>query len=77
MRIELDAREKALIAQYWYNAPEEIKAQLLNKRRKTFDLEPNDIKELIGYLSLECNHCDNRLLALELDELCERLECRF
>ena len=74
MRIELDSREKALIHKYWYTAPEEIKAQLLNKRRKSIDIEPDEIKDLIGYLSLECNHCDNRQLAIELDDLCERLE---
>ena len=74
MRIELDNREKALIHKYWYTAPEAIKVQLLNKRRKTIDIDPDEIKDLIRYLSLECNHCNNRKLAIELDELCERLE---
>lgn len=77
MRIELDSREKELIHKYWYTAPEKIKAQLLNKRRKTIDIEPDEIEDLIGYLSLECNHCKNNGLAFDLDELCERLEYRY
>ncbi|TXL16265.1 hypothetical protein BMR05_00115 [Methylococcaceae bacterium HT4] len=74
MRIEFNNREKEFIHQYWYTVPEHIKTQLINKRRKTIDIEQNDIKELVGYLSLECNHCNSRQLAFELDDLRERLE---
>jgi len=74
MRIQINNREKELIHQYWYTAPEHIKTQITNKRRKTIDIEQDDIKELVGYLSLECNHCNNRQLAFELDDLCEMLE---
>ncbi|QCW83265.1 hypothetical protein [Methylotuvimicrobium buryatense] len=74
MRIELDSREKELIHKYWYVVPKNIKSQLVNKRRKTVDIEPDELKDLIGYLSLECNHCNSNSLAFELDELCEKLE---
>jgi len=74
MRIQISNREKELIHKYWYTAPEKVKAQLTNKRRKTIDIEMEDIKDLIGYLSLECNHCESRQLAFELDDLCEMLE---
>ena len=74
MRIQINSREKELIYKYWYMAPENVKSQLTNTRRKTLDIEPDDIKDLVGYLSLECNHCDNKKLAYELDDLCEMLE---
>ncbi|WP_428355409.1 hypothetical protein [Methyloprofundus sp.] len=74
MRIQINNHEKELIYKYWYTAPESVKVQLKNKRRKTIDIEQGDIKELVGYLSLECNHCNNRQLAFELDDLCEMLE---
>jgi len=74
MRIQINNREKELIHKYWYMAPENVKSQLTNTRRKTIDIEPDNIKDLVGYLSLECNHCSNKKLAYELDNLCEMLE---
>lgn len=74
MRVQINNREKELIYKYWYTAPKNIKDQLTNTRRKTIDIEPNNIKDLVGYLSLECNHCNNKKLAYELDDLCEMLE---
>jgi len=74
MRIQISNREKELIHKYWSMAPEDVKSQLTNTRRKTLDIEPADIKDLVGYLSLECNHCNNKKLAYELDDLCEMLE---
>lgn len=74
MRIQITNREKELIHKYWYIAPESMKAQLLNKRRKTIDIKPSEVKDLVGFLSLECNHCKNKQLAFELDDLCEMLE---
>ena len=58
MRIQINNSEKELIHEYWYTAPENVKVQLTNKRRKTIDIEIEDLKDLVGYLSLECNHCD-------------------
>ena len=74
MRIQINNREKELILKYWYIAPESVKAQLINKRRKTIDIGMEDLKDLVGFLSLECNHCKNKQLAFELDDLCEILE---
>ena len=74
MRIQINSREKELILKYWYIAPESVKAQLINKRRKTIDIGMEDLKDLVGFLSLECNHCKNKQLAFELDDLCEILE---
>ena len=74
MRIQINNREKELIHKYWYIAPESVKAQLTNKRRKTIDIEYKDLKDLVGFLSLECNHCKNKQLAFELNDLCEMLE---
>lgn len=74
LRIQLSNREKQLIEKYWYTAPDEIVSQLRNKRRKTVDIKHRDLEEVVGYLSLECNHCNNDDLMIELDELCEKLE---
>jgi len=74
VRIQINNREKELILKYWYIAPESVKAQLINKRRKTIDIGMEDLKDLVGFLSLECNHCKNKQLAFELDDLCEILE---
>jgi len=74
MRIQINNREKEIIHKYWYTATESMKVQLTNKRRKTIDIEQDDIQDLVGYLSLECNHCNNKNLAYELDDLCEMLE---
>ena len=73
-RIHINNREKQLIHKYWHTAPDDISCQLLNKRRKTIDIKPGLLKDCIGYLSLECNHCNNDHLMIELDELCEKLE---
>ena len=75
MRIKVDDREKQLIHEYWYAASKQIQAQLLNKQRKTIDIEYDELQDLVGYLALECNHCRSKKLAAELDELCDRLEC--
>ena len=40
MKIQINNREKELIHRYWHTAPESVKAQLLNKRRKTIDIKP-------------------------------------
>ncbi len=77
MRIQLDNREKKLIHEYWYAAPKEMQVQLLNIRRKTIDIEYEELQDLIGYLAAECNHCRNKKLAAELNELCDRLECEL
>lgn len=45
-----------------------------NKQRKTIDCTHEEVEDLVGYLSLECNHCKSKSLALELNELCEKLE---
>jgi len=74
MRIQLDNREKELIHKYWYVASKSIQDQLLNKRRKTVDMTHAELDDLVGYLSLECNHCKSNRLSLELNELCEKLE---
>ena len=74
MRIKVDDREKQLIHKYWYVASKEMQAQLLNTQRKTIDIQCDELKDLVGYLSLECNHCGSKRLAAELDELCDRLE---
>lgn len=77
MRIQLDNREKYLINEYWYVATEEMRAQLLNKQRKNIDIEHDELEDLVGYLAAECNHCKNKKLAAELNELCDRLECEL
>ena len=77
MRIELDNREKQLIHEYWYAASKDMQAQLLNTRRKTLDITDEEIQDLVGYLAAECNHCRNKKLVAELDELCDRLECEL
>lgn len=77
MRIEVDNREKQLIHEYWYAASKEIQTQLLNTRRKTIDIEFDELQDLVGYLAAECNHCKNKKLAAELNELCDRLECEL
>lgn len=74
MRIQINNREKELIHKYWYTVPNKVKIQVTNIRRKSIDIETEDIKDLVGYLSLECNHCESRELAFELNELCEMLE---
>jgi hypothetical protein len=74
MRIALSNQEKYLIHEYWYVASENIKIQLTNKRRKTVDIPYEEIKDLVGFLSLECNHCQSKQLSFELNALCERLE---
>jgi len=74
MRIALSDKEKDLIHKYWYVAPENIKIQLTNKRRKTVDIPYEEIKDLVGFLSLECNHCQSKQLSFELNALCEKLE---
>lgn len=75
MRIEFNNREKELIHEYWYMASKDMQTQLLNKRRKTLDITREELENLVGYLSMECNHCKSNRLAFELNELCERLEC--
>jgi hypothetical protein len=77
MKIQLNNREKELIHKYWYLASKDILTQLLNKQRKTVDITLEEVKDLVGYLSLECNHCKSNSLALELNELCEKLESEF
>jgi len=74
MRIQINNHEKELIHKYWYTAPKNMKDQLINKQRKTIDIEPNEIEDLVGFLSLECNHCENKQLSYELNDLCEMLE---
>lgn len=74
LRIYLNNREKLLIHKYWYAAPDEVSSQLLNKRRKTVDIKRTDLEDCIGFLSLECNHCNNDNLMIELNELCEKFE---
>ena len=77
MRIQLNNREKELIHKYWYMASKDMHTQLLNKQRKTIDIAHKELEDLVGYLSLECNHCKSNSLAFELNELCERLECEL
>jgi hypothetical protein len=77
VRIELDNREKQLIHEYWYAASKDMQAQLLNMRRKTIDITDEEIQDLVGYLAAGCNHCRNKKLVAELDELCDRLECEL
>jgi hypothetical protein len=77
VRIELDNREKQLIHEYWYAASKDRQAQLLNMRRKSIDITDEEIQDLVGYLAAECNHCRNKKLVAELDELCDRLECEL
>lgn len=77
MRIEVDNREKQLIHEYWYVASKEMQAQLLNTKRKTIDIEHDELQDLVGFLAAECNHCRSKRLAAELDELCDRLECEL
>lgn len=74
MRIEVDNREKQLIHKYWYVASKEMQTQLLNTKRKTIDIESDELQDLVGYLAAECNHCRSKNLAAELNELCDRLE---
>jgi hypothetical protein len=77
MRVQLNSREKELIHKYWYIASKDMQTQLLNKQRKTIDIAHKELEDLVGYLSLECNHCKSNSLAFELNELCERLECEL
>lgn len=77
MRVQLNNREKELIHKYWYVASKDMQTQLLNKQRKTIDIAHKELEDLVGYLSLECNHCKSNSLAFELNELCERLECEL
>ncbi len=77
MRIELDNREKHLIHEYWYTASKEMQSQLLNTRRKTIDIEYEQLQDLVGFLAAACNHCRNKTLAAELDQLCDRLEAEI
>ncbi len=72
-RIELNRREKQFIHEYWFTASQEMQAQLLSKK-KYIDITKSDLEDLLGRLSGECNHCKSKVLAAELDELCERLE---
>ena len=74
MRIQLDNREKQLINKYWFEASKDMRAQLLNMRRKTIDIKYEELKNLVGYLAATFNHCSNKKLAAELDDLCDRLE---
>jgi len=74
MRIPLTNREKELIHKYWYLAADNIKSQLSNKRRKTVDIPHEEINDLMGFLALECNHCNNKQRGFELNELCDKLE---
>ncbi|NOQ35020.1 MAG: hypothetical protein GQ569_03900 [Methylococcaceae bacterium] len=77
MRLYLDNREKELINEYWYVASKEIKSQLVNKRRKTINIDYEELKDLVGFLAAECNHCRSKQLAHELNELCDKLECEL
>ena len=77
MRIELDNRQKQLINEYWYAASKDMRAQLLNMRRKTIDITYEELQDLVGYLAAAFNHCSSKKLAAELDELCDRLECEL
>ncbi len=77
MRIQLDNREKELIHKYWYVVSKDMLDQLLNKRRKTVDISHAELVDLVGYLSLECNHCKSNQLTFELNDLCEKLECQL
>ena len=54
-----------------------MQAQLLNTKRKTIDIEHDELQDLVGFLAAECNHCRSKRLAAELDELCDRLECEL
>lgn len=74
MKIMLDKIEKELIYKYWYVAPESIKKRLLNNRVTTVELSQAELEDLIGFLSLECNHCNNKPLSIALNDLCEKLE---
>jgi hypothetical protein len=60
MKIQLDNREKELIHKYWYIASKGMQVQLLNKQRKTKDFTHEKVEDLVGYLSLECNHCKSK-----------------
>jgi len=74
IRIKVNNREKKLIDDYCLSITTDIKSQLQNKRRKTIDVMVDEINDIIGSLSMECNHRNNRNLMFELNELCERLE---
>ena len=57
MRIELDNREKQLIHEYWYAASKDRQGQLLNTRRRTIDIEYEELQNLVSNLAAKCNHC--------------------
>jgi len=69
IRIALSNQEKELIHEYWYVATKSIKVQLTNKRRKTVDITDEEIKDLVGFLSLECNHCKSKRLSISVEKL--------
>ena len=74
IRIKVNAHEKKLINDYWLTKTKTVESQLLNKRRKSIVVTIHELNDIIGNLSMECNHCGNTDLMLELNELCERLE---
>ncbi|MFI3185898.1 MAG: hypothetical protein QX198_07945 [Methylococcaceae bacterium] len=77
MRIQVDNRDKQLIHKYWYAASKEMQAQLLKTKRRTIDIEHAELQDFVGYLAMECNYCKSKSLAVELNELCDRLECEL
>lgn len=75
IRRKVNNHEKKLIYDYYrLGRRKDVESQLLNKRRKTIDVAIEEVNDIIGALSMECNHCNNRKLMFKLDELSERLE---
>jgi len=54
-----------------------MQTQLLNKQRKVADIARKGLEDLVGFSALEYNHCRSKKLVIELDELCDKLDCEL
>jgi hypothetical protein len=76
--ITLSVRDRELIQRHGYpfarlNA--DLVALAASLRSSNIAIDPFELERLVGDLSYSTNHCPDDALKIELNDLCERLEC--
>ena len=72
--VKLTLRERDLIHEETFCAPELVKFAVVEGKGIRVDLSLDDIEEIQGYIAAEANHTDNKKLQKELDGLFDKLQ---
>lgn len=72
--VKLTLRERDLIRDELFCAPDLIKFAVVDGKGIEVDLSLDDIEEIQGYVAAEANHTENKKLEKELDRLFDKLQ---